>query len=196
MIVNNFYLGYEAAWRRIVVVVGCHLLADYVSFTKSSASKGRTMETMPTKHDSDTYKARVKYYHGCCQIGAILSCISANGIGSVWAPLFAIQISSFLMTLSHKKFNYGSETTIWEDYYNFALAIPYVYNFSVMPLTHILGTIAAIVLYMEINKFMNPRIPGKPTGFKFNYTKYALMVGLFLATPHDQIAQLSQTFYK
>jgi len=195
MIINNYYCGFAAAWRRILIVLACHFSADIVSYRKGSVSKGRTMETMPTKKQDDAYKARVKFYHGFCQAGAILSCIGANGIGTVWAPLFAIQISSFLMTLSHKKFNYGSETSIWEDFYNIALAVPYVYNFFGMKVLEFLGSMIMLFAYMKLNIFMNPRVPGQPTGFKFNWVKYAMMVTVFLLIPHERMGNQLKEFY-
>merc|ERR1719499_885433 len=115
VVMGTMQIGFWNPILRTVIVVGCHLYADFISKTMSAPKRGRTMEAMPQENGWSAFiKDAIYYFQGISQVGAILSCICTKS-QAVWADVFfsllPIQLASFLMTLNHKHFDHKNATS-------------------------------------------------------------------------------------
>jgi hypothetical protein len=111
------------------LVVGHHLLADYIT-AKYNTNDKTTTRDINWENISENVKALVKQYYAVCQILAINALLltenepkGSGAIESAFLIMFPIQLSTFLMTLVRKSI---ITNISWHIFYGASLLSPFL----------------------------------------------------------------------
>jgi hypothetical protein len=124
---TDYYYLYQIG--KFALVVGHHLLADYIT-AKYNMNEKTTTRDINWENIPDNVKAHMKQYYAVCQILAINALLltdneprGSGAIESAFLVMFPIQLSTFLMTLVRKSI---ITNITWHIFYGASLLSPFL----------------------------------------------------------------------
>ena len=171
LLANNYENNKIMYIYKLLIILGHHLLSDYVSNKYINENKTTTRDIY---YDGIYYSWAIKKFYAISQTFALCALLlndnnTNNTIGlyeNAFLIMYPIQLSTFLMTLVRKKLISNKH---WHFFYSLSLSLPYLINYSNPVITkNYLLKIGLGISYTIMR-----------LGFKFD--KYYSMIGIVLS---------------
>ena len=178
------FLFHYYDFHYIHIIFLCYLtmfLADIITYNYNKEQKnGKTMRNMPFNNDIPiSLQNEITFIHSSMQIGA--TTFMLGNMESAFAPLFAIQLAAFLMTLVRKSI---ISAKMWHSIYTLTLWINIIL-YKTLPLSFIF---IQTFMYHNFKFFFFPNRVNK-------YISWSINFGLFLIYKEYELDKMIDTYF-